>query len=156
MIYVHGWRSHSNLLYACVIIKIFYSLIANFAYWARVNVASCVSASIVIAKKCTTMRRTTLGVIRAPLRVHCVVTHLLAHATILYVARLSNKTAINRMVHAAHTHISFDVSLLYTPTVMDSWLYIWEIRAPAWDCSRFDFIGMWEAWKIFNHDHVFT
>ena len=38
-------------------------------------------------------------------------THLLlAHAAILYVARLSNKTAINRTVHAAHAHISFDVS----------------------------------------------
>ena len=69
------------------------------------------------------MRRTTLGVIRAPLRVHCVVTHLLlAHTAILYVTRLSNKTAINRMVHAAHAHISFNVSRLYTPTVMDSWL----------------------------------
>ena len=54
------------------------------------------------------MRRTTLGVIRAPLRVHCVVTRLLlAHAAILYVAHLSNKTAINRTVHAAHAHISF-------------------------------------------------
>ena len=80
-----------------------------------------------MAKKVTTrrdeMRRTTLGVIRAPLRVHCVVTHLLlAHAAILYVTRLSNKTAINRTVRAAHAHISFDVSRLYTPpTVMDSW-----------------------------------
>ena len=78
-----------------------------------------------MAKKVTTrrdeMRRTILGVIRAPLRVHCVVTLLLAHATILYVTRLSNKTAINRTVHAAHAHISFDVSQLYTPpTVMDS------------------------------------
>ena len=79
-----------------------------------------------MAKKVTTrrdeMRRTTLGVIRAPLRVHCVMTHLLlAHAAILYVARLRNKTAINRTVHAAHAHISFDVSRLYTPpTVMDS------------------------------------
>ena len=45
---------------------------------------------------------------------------LLAHAPILYVAYLSNKTAINRMVHAAHVHISFDVSRLYTPpTVME-------------------------------------
>ena len=51
------------------------------------------------------MRRTTLGVIRAPLRVHCVVSCLLlAHAAILYVACLSSKTAINRMVHAAHVH----------------------------------------------------
>ena len=97
-----------------------------FAYWARVNTASCASASIVMAKKVTTrrdeMRRTTLGVIRAPLRVHFVVTHLLlAHAAILYVTRLSNKTAINRTVHAAHAHISFDVSRLYTPPmVMDS------------------------------------
>ena len=68
------------------------------------------------------MWRTTLGVIRALLRVHCAVTRLiLAHAAILYVARLSNKTAINR---TAHTHISFDVSRLYTPpTVMDSWFY---------------------------------
>ena len=68
------------------------------------------------------MQRTALGVIRAPLRVHCVMTHLLlAHAAMLYVARLSNKTAINRMVHAAHAHISFDVSRLYTPPmVMDS------------------------------------
>ena len=122
MIYVRGWCSHSNLLYACVII----------ADWARVNAASCASASIVMAKKVTTrrdeMRRTTLGVIRAPLRVHCVVTRLLlAHAAILYVTRLSNKTAINSRlptpsVHAAHAHISFDVSRLYTPpTVMDSW-----------------------------------
>ena len=47
---------------------------------------------------------------------------LLGHAAILYVACLSNKTAINRTVHAAHVHISFDVSQLYTPpTVMDSW-----------------------------------
>ena len=69
------------------------------------------------------MQRTTLGVIRAPSRVHRVVTCLLlAHAAILYVARLSNKTAINRTVHAAHVHISFNVSWLYTPpTVMDSW-----------------------------------
>ena len=52
MIYVHGWCSHSNLLYACVIIKN-YLFIANFAYWARVNAASCVSASIVMAKKFT-------------------------------------------------------------------------------------------------------
>ena len=79
-----------------------------------------------MAKKVTTrrdeMRRATLGVIRALLRVHCVVTHLLlAHATILYVTRRSNKTAINRTVHAPHAHISFDVSRLYTPpTVMDS------------------------------------
>ena len=70
-----------------------------------------------VAKKVTMrrdeMRRTTLGVIRAPLRVHCVVTHLLlAHAAILYVTRLSNKTAINRTVHAAHAHISFDYTLL--------------------------------------------
>ena len=50
MIYVRGWRSHSNLLYACIIIKN-YLFIANFAYWARVNTASCVSASIVMAKK---------------------------------------------------------------------------------------------------------
>ena len=84
-----------------------------------------------MAKKVTTrrdeMRRTTLGVIRAPLRVHCVVTHLLlAHAAILYVTRLSNKTAINRTVRAAHAHISFDVSWLYTPPmVMDS-CYITE------------------------------
>ena len=59
------------------------------------------------------MQRTTFGVIRAPLRVHCVVTRLLlVHAAILYVACLSNKTAINRTVHvhAAHAHISFDVS----------------------------------------------
>ena len=54
------------------------------------------------------MQHTTLGVIRTPLRVNCVMTHLLlAHATILYVARLSNKTAINRTVHAAHAHVSF-------------------------------------------------
>ena len=77
-----------------------------------------------MAKKVTTrrdeMQRTTLGVIRAPLKVHCHL--LLAHAAILYVTRLSNKTAINRTVHAAHAHISFDVSRLYTPpTVMDSW-----------------------------------
>ena len=70
-----------------------------------------------MTKKVTTrrdeMRRTTLGVIRAPLRVHCVVTHLLlAHAAILYVTRLSNKTAINRTVHAAHAHISFGYTLL--------------------------------------------
>ena len=76
-----------------------------------------------VTTRCDEMRRTTLGVIRAPLRVHCVVTHLLlAHAAILYVTCLSNKTAINRTVHAAHAHISFDVSRLYTPpTVMDSW-----------------------------------
>ena len=79
-----------------------------------------------MAKKLTTrrdeMQCTTLGVIRAPLRVHCVVTHLLlAHAAILYATCPSNKTAINRTVHAAHAHISFDVSQLYTPpTVMDS------------------------------------
>ena len=86
-----------------------------------------------MAKKVTTrrdeMRRATLGVIRAPLRVHCVVTHLLlAHAAILYVTRLSNKTAINTTVHAAHAHISFDVSRLYTPPmVMDSWLHVYGI-----------------------------
>ena len=70
-----------------------------------------------MAKKLTTR-------CRAPSRVHCVMTHLLAHAAILYVAHLSNKTAINRTVHAAHAHISFDVSQLYTPMVMDSWLGI--------------------------------
>ena len=78
-----------------------------------------------MAKKVATrrdeMRRTTLGVIRALLRVHCVMTHLLAHTAILYVTHFSNKTAINRTVHAAHAHISFDVSRLYTPPmVMDS------------------------------------
>ena len=117
MKYVHGWHSHSNLLYACFN----FLFIANFAYWSRVNAASYVSTSIVMAKKLTTTS-TTLSVIRAPLRVHRVVTHLLlAHAAILYVACLSNKIAINRMVHAAHALISFDVSRLYTPpTVMDS------------------------------------
>ena len=59
-----------------------------------------------VTMRCDEMRHTTLGVIRAPLRVHSVVTHLLlAHAAILYVTRLSNKTAINRTVHAAHAHI---------------------------------------------------
>ena len=121
MIYVRGWRSHSNLLYTCVIIKIF------------IHCYFCLLGSCKHSKLCQCidsngkethyeMRRTTLGVIIAPLRVHCVVTRLLSgHAAILYVARLSNKTAINRMVHAAHAHISFDVSRLYTPpTVMDS------------------------------------
>ena len=95
-----------------------------------------------MAKKVTTrrdeMRRTTLGVIRAPLRVHCVVTHLLlAHAAILYVTHLSNKTAINRTVHAAHAHISFDVSRLYTPpTVMGSWYKYIELHNFA------DVVGM--------------
>ena len=41
-----------KLLYACVIINL--SFIANFAYWPRVNAASFVSASIVMAKKLTT------------------------------------------------------------------------------------------------------
>ena len=68
------------------------------------------------------MQCTTLGVIIALLRVHCVMTHLLlAHVAILYVACLSNKAAIDKTVHAAHAHISFNVSQLYTPpTVMDS------------------------------------
>ena len=52
------------------------------------------------------MQCTTLDVIKAP---HYVVTRLLlAHAAILYVAHLSNETAINRTVHAVHAHILFD------------------------------------------------
>ena len=110
MIYVRGWRSHSNSLYACVIILL--TGCSKLCQYIDSN-----------GKETHyKMRRTTLGVIRAPSRVHCVMTHLLlAHTVILYVARLSNKTAINRTVHAAHAHISFDVSRLYTPpTVMDS------------------------------------
>ena len=57
------------------------------------------------------MWRTTLSVIRAPSRIHCVMTRLLAHTAILYVVRLSNKTAINRMVHAA-IHSSYGYGLL--------------------------------------------
>ena len=146
---MRGRRSHSNSLYACVIINFLF--IANFA---RVNTASCVSASIVImAKKCTTRCSVLLSVIRALLRVHCVVTHLLlAHVAILYVARLSNKITINRMVHAAHAHISFDVSQLYTPTVMDSWSsegkHAWQLPCVIfWNCFKNLSVG--ETLKVF-------
>ena len=119
MIYVRGWCSHSNLQYVCVMIKIFYSLLISLTGRSKL----CQRINSNGRETHYKTWRTTLGVIRALLRVHCVMTHLLlVHATILYVAHLSNKTAINRTVHAAHAHISFDVSQLYTPpTVMDSW-----------------------------------
>ena len=114
---MHGWCSHSNLLYACVIIKIFIHCLLGSCKRSKL----CQRIDSNGKETHYKMQRTTLGVIRAQLRVHRVVTHLLlAHAAILYVARLSNKTAINRTVHAAHVHISFDVTRLYTPpTVMD-------------------------------------
>ena len=107
MIYVRGW--HSNLLY-CLLDSCKHSKL-------------CQHVDNNGKETHYEMRRTTLGVIRAPLRVHCIMTRLLlGHATILHVACLSNKTAINRTVHAAHTHISFNVSRLYAPpTVMDYW-----------------------------------
>ena len=121
MIYVRGWRSHSNSLYTCIIIKIFIHCLLGSCKHSKLCQRIDSNGKETHYKK----QRSTLGVIKAPSKVHCIVTHLLlAHTAILYVAHLSNKTAINRTVHAAHAHISFGYTLLlrlWTPGIGYSW-----------------------------------